>query len=102
VTKPVSLRIEKPQFKVALKILLCAHSFYSVDEIFACTDDMYYWFTWLCQFLHCHNFMSWMLLYVFDMFHILLSGDSLRDLWNVCICMYEKFTLLRCYAAYIW
>jgi len=24
-----------------------------------------------------------MLLYVFDMFHILLSGDSLRDLWNV-------------------
>ena len=33
--------------------------------------------------------MSCMLLYVFDMFHILLSGDSLRDLWNaymyVCI-----------------
>ena len=28
-----------------------------------------------------------MLLYVFDMFHILLSGDSLRDLCNVC--MYE-------------
>ena len=27
--------------------------------------------------------MSCMLLYVFDMFHILLSGDSLRDLWNV-------------------
>jgi len=26
-----------------------------------------------------------MLLYVFDMFHILLSGDSLRDLWNVCM-----------------
>jgi len=24
-----------------------------------------------------------MLLYVFDVFHILLSGDSLRDLWNV-------------------
>jgi len=29
--------------------------------------------------------MSCMLLYVFDMFHILLSGDSLRDLWNVCM-----------------
>ena len=31
-----------------------------------------------------------MLLYVFDMFHILLSADSLRDLWNVYmyVCMY--------------
>jgi len=31
-----------------------------------------------------------MLLYVFDMFHILLSGDSLRDLWNayMYVCMY--------------
>ena len=28
-------------------------------------------------------------LYVFDMFLILLSGDSLRDLWNVC--MYDSF-----------
>ena len=28
-----------------------------------------------------------MLSYVFDMFHILLSGDSLRDLWNVCVCV---------------
>ena len=33
-----------------------------------------------------------MLLYVFDMFHILLSGDSLRDLWNVYmyVCMYDN------------
>jgi len=23
------------------------------------------------------------ILYAFDMFHIVLSGDSLRDLWNV-------------------
>jgi len=29
-----------------------------------------------------------MLLYVFDMFHSLLSGDSLRDLWNVYIYIY--------------
>jgi len=29
-------------------------------------------------------------LYVFDMFHVLLSGDSLRDLWIVCmyVCLY--------------
>ena len=34
--------------------------------------------------------MSCMLLYVFDMFHILLSGDSLRDLWNayMYVCIY--------------
>jgi len=31
--------------------------------------------------------MFCLLLYVFDMFHILLSGDSLRDLWNVCVCV---------------
>jgi hypothetical protein len=33
-----------------------------------------------------------MLLYVSDMFHILLSGDSLRDLWNasIYVCMYDK------------
>jgi len=29
-----------------------------------------------------------MLLYVFDMFHILLSGDSLRDLWKAYMYMY--------------
>jgi len=29
-----------------------------------------------------------MLLYVFDMFHIQLSGDSLKDLWCVCVCVH--------------
>jgi len=42
-----SLRNDKPQFKVALKIFLYAHSFYSLDEFLACTDDMYYWLIWL-------------------------------------------------------
>jgi len=32
--------------------------------------------------------MSCMHLYVFDMFHILLSGDSLRDLWNAYMNIY--------------
>ena len=33
-----------------------------------------------------------MLLHVFDMFHILLSGNSLRDLWNVqmYVCIYLR------------
>ena len=36
--------------------------------------------------------MSCMLLYVFDTFHILLSGDSLRDLCNLYmyICVYIR------------
>jgi len=35
-------------------------------------------------------------LYAFDIFHILLSGDSLRDLWNLCIyvCMYVTLRAL--------
>ena len=38
-----NLKSEKTQFKVALKKFLNAHSFYSMDEFFTCTDDMYYW-----------------------------------------------------------
>jgi hypothetical protein len=38
-----NLKNEKTQFKVALKRFLNAHSFYSVDEFFTCTDDMYCW-----------------------------------------------------------
>ena len=38
-----NLKNEKTQFKIALKKFLNAHSFYSVDEFFTCTDDMYYW-----------------------------------------------------------
>ena len=38
-----NLKNEKTRFKVALKKFLNAHSFYSVDEFFICTDDMYRW-----------------------------------------------------------
>ena len=38
-----NLKNEKTQFKVALKKFLNAHSFYSVDELFTCTDDTYHW-----------------------------------------------------------
>ena len=34
-----NLKNEKTHFKVALKNFLNAHSFYSVDEFFTCTDD---------------------------------------------------------------
>ena len=37
------LKNEKTLFKVALKKFLNAHSFYTVDEFFTCTDDTYYW-----------------------------------------------------------
>jgi hypothetical protein len=38
-----NLKNKKTQFKVALIKFLNAHSFYSVDEFFTCTDDMYCW-----------------------------------------------------------
>ena len=38
-----NLKNEKTEFKVALKKFLNAHSFYSVDELFTCTNDMYCW-----------------------------------------------------------
>ena len=37
-----NLKNEKTQFKVALKKFLNTNSFYSVDELFTCTDDMCY------------------------------------------------------------
>jgi hypothetical protein len=37
-----NLKNEKTQFKEALNKFLNAHSFYSVDELFTCTDDMCY------------------------------------------------------------
>jgi len=37
-----SLKNEKTQFRITLRQFLNAHSPYSVDEFFACTDDMYY------------------------------------------------------------
>jgi hypothetical protein len=60
---------EKTHFKVALKKLLNAHSFYSVDEFFTCTDDMYCClydclnvsftviFLCVCMFMTCGNKM---------------------------------------------
>jgi len=39
----INLKNEKTKFKVALKRFLNAHSFYSVDEFFTRSDDMYYW-----------------------------------------------------------
>jgi hypothetical protein len=48
----------------------------------------------------CVNSYTVIIFYAFDMFHILLSGDSFRDLWNVCMyvsmyvcmhaCMYAR------------
>jgi len=36
-----NLKNAKTQFKVALRKFLNEHSFYSVDELFTCTDDMH-------------------------------------------------------------
>ena len=84
------------------KKCLYAHSFHSTDEYFACKDVMYYILTAMCKYLHCNNFMFCMLLCVLEMFHILLSSDSFRDLRNVCmyvcvcVCMYVCVCVYVC------
>jgi hypothetical protein len=82
-----SLKNEKTQFKVALKKFLNAHSFYSVDEFCACTDDMY---CWLYVILY-------ICLYAYTMFHIPRSCDSLSDLWNVRMYVNMSQNSKRCY-----
>ena len=42
-----------------------------------------------CVNSHTNNFICLVCFCMFfDMFHILLSVDSLRDPWNVCLCIY--------------
>jgi hypothetical protein len=74
-----NLKNEKTHFKVALKKLLNAHSFYSVDEFFTCTDDMYYWL------YDCLNVSFTVIFLCVCMF--MTSSTSyclvaLKDLWN--------------------
>jgi len=81
-----SLRNEKPQFKVALKKSYVYTSFtlwmnfLRVQMI--CITDLY-----AC--VNSYTVIILYILYAFDTFHILSSGDSLRDLWNVyTVCIY--------------
>jgi len=81
-----SLKNEKPQFTVALKNFLYAHSFYSMDELLhvhmICITDLYD-----CV-VNPYTVIILYVLYAYDMFYILLSCDSLRDLWNVYMYVY--------------
>jgi len=38
--------------------------------------------TYLYDCVNSYSVIIFMLLYFFDMFHVLLCGDNLRDLWN--------------------
>jgi hypothetical protein len=49
--------LKNEKFKVAPQKFLNALSFYSVDDFFACTDDMYHWFIWLCKHLTLQYFI---------------------------------------------
>ena len=79
-----SLRNEKPQFKVVLKNFYM-HTPFTLWMNFLhiqmiCITDLY-------DRVNSHTVIILYILFCmfFDMFHILLSGDSLRDLWNVCM-----------------
>ena len=40
------------------------------------------------MFVVSYTVILYIYLYVYDMFYILLSCYSFRDLWNVCVCVY--------------
>jgi len=79
----LSLKNEKAQFKLALRKFLNTNSFYSVMNFsyvqMTCIPNLYECVN-VHDILHCN--VSYMF-YVYDMFHILLSCDSLKDLRNI-------------------
>ena len=80
-----NLKNKKTQFKVALKKFLNSHFFYSVNELFTCTDVSLT--IWLCKcILQCNNFNVYMFMTCSTSYCLV----TLKDLWNVYmyVCMY--------------
>ena len=79
----ISLRNEKPQFKLALIFFFNMHTPFTLWMNFLhvqiiCIAD-------LSDCVDSYTLMILYVLYDLDMFYVLLFGDSLRDLWNVCV-----------------
>jgi IS1 family transposase len=91
----ISPKNEKTQFKVALKKFLYAHSFYSVDEFFAFTDDMYYWPIWLCKSLRCIIFLY---VSMFMTYPVVLwqPQGSMECMYVKYVCMYVRVCMYVC------
>jgi hypothetical protein len=93
-----SLRNEKSQFKAALNFFYVHTPFTLWMNFFACTDDMYCWLTWLCQFLHCNKFIC---LVCFCMFltcstsYCLVTVSGINAMY---ICTYECMYV----CTYVW
>ena len=81
-----NLKNEKTQFKVALKKFLNTRSFYSVDELFTCTNDMYYWL--YDFFFISHVPLLVVILHAF--FHIYNYCTKFVNTYNYCF-------ILRCF-----
>jgi len=102
-----SLRNAKPQFKVALNIFLCAHSFYLVDELFACTDDMYCWLIWLCKFSHYNNFICFVCFCMFltcSTSYCLVTASWIYGMYVcvcVCVCVCVYVCMYVCVCMYV-
>jgi hypothetical protein len=76
-----NLKNEKTHFKVALKKFLNAHSFYSVDEFFTCTYDMYYWL------YDCLN-VSFTVIFLCVCVFMTCSSDSQGPMERICVNIY--------------
>ena len=86
-----NLKNEKTQFKVALKMFLNAHSFYSVDEFFKCTEDMYYWLYDCVNVPYTNIFIVCMFMTCSTSYCLV----TLKDLWNVYRVFHNLRTLLQ-------
>ena len=79
-----SLKNERTQFKVTLKIFICT--------LLLLCGWIFCMYWWLCKSLLCNVFIC---LHVYDMFHILLSCDSPRNVFMyVCLGHLFYFILL--------
>ena len=83
-----NLKNEKTQFKVALKKFLNAHSFYSVNEFFTCTDDMY------CWLYDCVNVSYTVIFLLFVCLWHVPSCDSQGSMGCIYVCMCRTHTYL--------
>ena len=92
-----SLGIEKAQFKVALRRHLNTHSFHSVDYIFMFNDPQYcMWNLYsICTVIILYVWHILDILYIYDLFHILLSFWETRGSMEYTYCHSINVKVLR-------
>jgi len=86
------LKNDKAKFEAALRKYLHTHSFYSMDEIFMCRDDLEYCF--------CKMFVVFYTVNLYVSCNMTCSksyclNDTLLDPWNACIYVYIPYIMMH-------